>query len=116
MISFGKRLAAVRKDRGLSQSALAEALGTSVSVVSRYERNEMAPSVETARRIAEHLDASLAYLLGGGGEEELLGDRDLVRRLRAVQAFDPDERERVYFTLDAVIREIQNRRTYANAN
>ncbi len=97
----------------MSQTALAGLLSTSVSVISRYERGEMTPSVDAALRLADTLGVSIAYLLGDADGGELLSDRELVRRLRAVAAFEPDERERVYFTLDAVIREIQNRKAYA---
>ena len=113
MITFGTKVAALRKGLKLSQTELAQQLGTSVSVISRYERGEMTPSIENARRLADALGTSIAYLLGDPGDADLLADRELVRRLRAVQALEPDERERVYFTLDAVIRELQNRRAYA---
>ncbi len=112
--AFGPRLAALRKARRMSQTALAGLLNTSVSVISRYERGEMTPSVDAALRLADTLGVSIAYLLGDADGGELLSDRELVRRLRAVAAFEPDERERVYFTLDAVIREIQNRKAYAS--
>ena len=113
MITFGTKVAALRKGLKLSQTELARQLGTSVSVISRYERGEMSPSIENARRLADALGTSIAYLLGDPGDDDLLGDRELVRRLRAVQQLNPDERERVYFTLDAVLRELQNRRAYA---
>ncbi len=50
MISFGKKIAILRKEMGLSQSELATKLKTSVSVISRYERDEMIPSIEAAKK------------------------------------------------------------------
>ena len=50
MISFGKKLAALRKELKMSQTDLAKKLDTSVSVISRYERDEMTPSIETAKK------------------------------------------------------------------
>ena len=64
MISFGKKLAALRKGKKMSQTDLAKKLSTSVSVISRYERDEMAPSIETAKRLAGLLDTTVGYLLG----------------------------------------------------
>lgn len=113
MNSFSSKLAALRKGLRISQTELAKQLGTSVSVISRYERGEITPSIETAKRLADALNTSIAYLLGDAGDDDLLRDPELVRRLRTVADFAPEEQERVYFTLDAVIREIQNRKVYA---
>lgn len=113
MTTFGSKLAALRKGLRISQSEVAKQLGTSISVISRYERGEMLPSIDTAKRLADVLNTSIAYLLGDSDNEQLLQDKELIRRLQAVSQFDDAERERVYFTLDAVIREIQNRRAYA---
>jgi transcriptional regulator with XRE-family HTH domain len=49
MDTFGKKIAALRKANKMSQTQLAKALNTSTSVIGRYERNEMAPSVDAAK-------------------------------------------------------------------
>ncbi len=115
MISFGKKIAALRKQAKMSQTDLAKKLGTSVSVISRYERDEMIPSIDTAKKLASVLDTTIAYLLGETEDDNLLKDHDMITRLRAVKDFSDQEKSQVYFTLDAVIREIKNRRTYAVA-
>lgn len=46
MISFGKKIAMLRKKKGINQGELAAKLNTSVSVIGRYERDEMLPSIE----------------------------------------------------------------------
>ena len=48
----------------MSQTDLAKQLNTSVSVISRYERDEMNPSIDTAKKLAEPLDTTVGYLLG----------------------------------------------------
>jgi transcriptional regulator with XRE-family HTH domain len=63
--SFGQRLARVRDDAGLSQSALARAVGTSQSAISQIESGERNPSFETIRQIARALSMTPAQLLGG---------------------------------------------------
>ncbi len=37
----------------------------------------------------------------------------MISRLKEVEDFSEQEKSQIYFTLDAVIREIKNRRTYA---
>lgn len=115
MISFGKKLAALRKELKMSQTDLAKKLETSVSVISRYERDEMTPSIETAKKLANFLDTTVGYLLGETEDDNLLKDQDMITRLKEVKDFSDQEKNQIYFTLDAVIREIKNRRTYAIA-
>jgi transcriptional regulator with XRE-family HTH domain len=113
MISFGKKLAALRKEKKLSQSELAAQLATSVSVISRYERDEMTPSIDTAKKLAALLGTTVGYLLGETEDDQLLKDPKMLQRLKDIKDFSETEKDQILFTLDAVIREIKNRRTYA---
>ncbi len=113
MISFGKKLALLRKEQKRSQGDLAKALGTSVSVISRYERDEMSPSVETAKKLIDVLGTTAAYLLGETETDDLLKDPAMLERLRELHSFTEAEQEQVIFALDAMIREVKNRRVYA---
>ena len=115
MISFGKKVAALRKEKKLSQTELAKKLNTSVSVISRYERDEMTPSIEKAKSLAASLDTTVGYLLGESEEDDLLKDQQMMQRLEELREFSEQEKQQVYFNLDAIIREIKNRRTYALA-
>ena len=45
MDTFGRRMAALRKERKMTQQELSKLLKTSMSVVGRYERDEMTPSI-----------------------------------------------------------------------
>lgn len=114
MISFGKKIAALRKTKKLSQTELAKMLNTSVSVISRYERDEMNPSIDTAKKLADLLGTTVGYLLGETEDDQLLKDPKMIERLKDIKSFADQERSQIYFTLDAVIREIKNRRTYAS--
>ena len=113
MISFGKKVAVLRKEKKMSQTDLAGKLNTSVSVISRYERDEMAPGIEAAKKLAVLLGSTVGYLLGETEDDNLLKDPQMLKRLQELQGFSDQEREQVYFTLDAVIREIRNRKAYA---
>jgi transcriptional regulator with XRE-family HTH domain len=62
---FGQRLAALRGERGLSQSALAEELGTTRSAIVYYERAANNPSAEFIEKAAKYF---------GVGFDDLLGD------------------------------------------
>jgi len=59
---FGKRLRSLRKQRGLTQESLAEALGVSVDLVSMIERGLRAPSFDTLERLADALSVQVSAL------------------------------------------------------
>ena len=62
---FGQRLAALRAERGLSQAALAEQLGTTRSAIVYYERAAKNPSAEFIAKAATFFGVSFDDLLGG---------------------------------------------------
>jgi transcriptional regulator with XRE-family HTH domain len=60
---FGKRLAAARESRGLTQAALADLLGVAQQTVGYYESQSPSPSVEFVRKCAEALEIPADELL-----------------------------------------------------
>lgn len=56
-MDFGIKIVELRKEKGLSQTKLADKLGIHKNVlVDKYERGEVNPSVEIARKIADLLE------------------------------------------------------------
>lgn len=64
MPSLGQRLAALRKEKGLSQAQLAKLLNMGQSTIAMYEKDRRRPDAETLRRLAEFFQISVDYLLG----------------------------------------------------
>lgn len=64
MPSLGERLAALRKEKGLSQAALAQLLNMGQSTIAMYERNRRTPDPATLNRLADFFNVSVDYLLG----------------------------------------------------
>lgn len=62
--ALGKTLRTLRKERGLSQQALADRAALSRNFLAQIERGESRPTVATLTRIAVALGASVAELLG----------------------------------------------------
>ncbi|SDE48767.1 Transcriptional regulator, contains XRE-family HTH domain [Paenibacillus sp. UNCCL117] len=61
---FGKRLAEVRTNKGLSQYELAERLGFSRAQIANYEQGTREPDFHTLIVFADFFEVSLDYLLG----------------------------------------------------
>ena len=59
----GKKLAFLRKQRGITQEQLADELGASKISVSFWERGARVPEVDMLVRIADYFDVAVDYLL-----------------------------------------------------
>ena len=68
-VSFGQRLRAIRKEKGLSQDDFAALLGTSKQVLSRYEIGQRIPKITQVQQYAKALNVSADYLMGDSAEE-----------------------------------------------
>ena len=64
---LGARLRAMRRSRGMTQTALGTALGVSFTQVQKYERGKDRISVSRLFQIAKALDAEVESLLEGVG-------------------------------------------------
>ena len=60
----GERLKCLRKERSMTQAALAELLGLDKSSVAKYETAGASPSAEILTRLADIFGVSADYLLG----------------------------------------------------
>ena len=61
---YGQRIKEIRKEKGLTQSQLAEMLSTTQSTVGKYEREEIQLTVDTIIKICKVFEVSADYLLG----------------------------------------------------
>lgn len=113
MDTFGKKMAALRKENKISQQELAKMLKTSTSVIGRYERDEMTPSIEAAKKIAKILETTVGYLLGETENDTLFKDTDMLQRFKNIHKLDNKEREHILFAIDAMLRDTMTSRAYA---
>jgi len=63
MTSLGKKIRAMRKDRGWTTSYLAERAGVKQSIISRTENANTSPNYETIEKIAKAFGVPLVEIL-----------------------------------------------------
>ncbi|MBE5784051.1 MAG: helix-turn-helix transcriptional regulator [Clostridiales bacterium] len=68
--SLGKRIAALRRQMGMTQDELAEKLGVSAQAVSKWENDLSCPDIMLLPRLAQYLNTSVDVLLSGEPEPE----------------------------------------------
>lgn len=106
-MKFGTIVVELRKEQSISQTDLADKLGIYKNVLGRYERNEVIPSVEIARNIADILDVSLDFLTG---KTDVEMDKEIKKRILEVSKFNDEDKASLYSVIDAFIakRKIQS--------
>lgn len=61
---FSERLCKLRKERGLSQSTVAKAIGVSLGIVCYWETNKSEPTASNIVKLPRYFSVSADYLLG----------------------------------------------------
>lgn len=109
-MTFGERLTLVRKRKKLSQAETGKKIGINGDAYGRYERNEVRPTIEMAVKIAKALEISLDYLTG---TTDLEMDKAMLDRVQEVTKLPEKDKDYIFVTLDALIRDFKNKVAYA---
>ena len=94
--SIGKKIASLRKERGLTQSELAEKLGVSAQAVSKWENDVAYPDITLLAPLADELSTSIDLLLGDAVEaetryvekKERKNYEDMIMKIRVIDGGD----------------------------
>lgn len=110
-MDFPERLAALRRERGLTQQFLAEAVGVHVSQLRRYEAGQSQPTLEVIRKLAVALSVSADLLVFD--KDERGPDEDLRLQFEAIGRLDPNDKHLVREVLDSIISRHDARRLFS---
>ena len=98
----------------MSQVELAKKTGISRDAISKYERGDVMPSIEYAKRIADELGVSLDYLVSDSDQEEVL-DNEAVKRIKEIQQLPKLDKDKIYSVIDALIRDTKAKQSFGLA-
>lgn len=110
-MSLGEKIAMLRKQNKLSQAELAQRIEVSRDAIGKYERNDILPTIEKARKIARVLSVSLDFLVSEDEQQELL-DKEVTERIKELQKLPDLEKDRIFSVIDAFIRDTKTRKAY----
>ena len=113
MVTFGKKLRECREAKGLSQRELANLLSTSYSVIGKYERDEMSPSIKAAQSIAKLIDTTVGYLLGETEQTNILKDPVMLERLNQINDLPENDKHCVLYTLDSLLQNVRTKKAFS---
>jgi transcriptional regulator with XRE-family HTH domain len=112
-INLAKRLHHLRKEKGLSQPELGKLIGTSGAIIGRYERDEMTPSVDVAKKLADALDVTMDYLVANKSLPNALQDKAMMKRWQQLDSLNQDDKDRVLSVIDSLVRDAKARQAYS---
>ena len=107
MTSFGKKLRECREEKGFSQAELAKQIDSYHSIIGKYERDEVKPTIDVVKKLADVLDTTIGYLLGETEERKLLKDPSMLRRLNDIARFPEKDKAFILYALDAMINNVR---------
>lgn len=111
-MEFPERLAFLRKQKALTQQALADAINIHVSQYKRYEGGTSQPTLDVLRRLAVALSVSADTLVFD--EAERGPDEDLRLQFEAVSRMSDDDKKVIKALLDGMIIKHQTRQMVSN--
>jgi transcriptional regulator with XRE-family HTH domain len=111
-MNIGDKIAALRKAKKISQAELAREAGVSREIIGRYERNEVSPSVDVAKKIADALEVSLDYLAGDG--ERATFDKQTLKLIDEIEELEPSIKDKLLFLANAIIRDAKTGKAYSH--
>ncbi|GAA4274610.1 helix-turn-helix transcriptional regulator [Aquimarina gracilis] len=107
MDTFGKKLKEGREAKTFSQAELARQIKSHHSIVGKYERDEVKPTIDVVKKLAEALDTTVGYLLGESEDRELLKDPSMLKRLNDIAKFPEQDKACILYALDAMINNVK---------
>ncbi len=110
---FPQRLSTLRKERSLTQQALAELVGLGITQMKRYEAGASQPTLEVIRKLSQQLRVSADELLFGKAQRG--PDEDLRLQFEAISRFNDDEKKVVRSVLEGLLLTHEVRRWSASA-
>jgi transcriptional regulator with XRE-family HTH domain len=100
-MSIAQRLVSLRKQKGLTQQALADAIGLHITQVKRYEAGSSQPSLEPLKKLAQTLRVTTDSLIFE--PDELEPGEDLRLQFRAISNMPEQEQQIVKQLLEGMI-------------
>ena len=111
-MAIGDRVLALRKEHGWSQQKLAKMVGTSGPIIGRYERSEMMPSVEVAKKLANTFGVTLDYLVDDSGNVAGIKDKAMLQRMADIEALTKEDRQTILRVIDSLLRDAKAKKAY----
>lgn len=103
-MTLGERIQQLRKEKRLTQAALASNIGVSVAQLTRYETQGVQPNAEALKRMAMVFGISIDFLVNGTVEqkaENALTNAKMLSLFKQVESMPEEDRTVVFKLIEA---------------
>lgn len=103
-MNFGKRLAEMRKKRGLTQQQLCELVGVHVTQLRNYEGDRSQPTLEVIRKLTLALDVTADELVFDAAERmPLVTDKELIKQWEKLEDLPEEDRQALKVLVEGLL-------------
>lgn len=86
-------------------------LNTNHSIIGKYERDEVKPTIDVVKRLADELETTVGFLLGETKQVNILKDPAMLKRLNDIDALPDIDKQHILYALDGLLRDAKARAT-----
>jgi len=115
MDTLGDRIQAFRKQKGLSQSQLADKLGISYAQLSRYEIKDIQPPADVLSKLADIFGTSIDYLVNGDNEQKAkttIQNAELLNEFKEIDKLPDSEKSVLLKVIRAYRRDFKAQQSF----
>jgi transcriptional regulator with XRE-family HTH domain len=110
IMDFSQKLVLLRKEKGLTQKALAEIVSLHFTQIQRYESGSTQPTLEVIKNLAIALSVSADTLIFD--KSERMPDELLRLQFEAIRQFDEQEKQTAQDVLEGLILKHQAKQSH----
>jgi transcriptional regulator with XRE-family HTH domain len=106
MKKLGDRIQDLRKQKGLTQEALAKKAGTSLTQMARYEKKGIQPPADVLMKLATIFGTTVDFIVNGATEDKAkaqLKDAELLQQFKEVELLNDKDKSVVKTLIDAFL-------------
>lgn len=113
-MTLGDKITMLRKQKSFSQGDLADKISVSRDAIGKYERGDIMPTADKAKKMADVLGVSLDFLMNDAAKEDAV-DKDMLQRMQQLQKLPDTEKDKITSIIDAFIRDTRAKKAYGMA-
>jgi transcriptional regulator with XRE-family HTH domain len=80
--------------------------------IGKYERNDIMPTADKAKKMADILGVSLDFLMSDAVKEDTVIDNDMLYRMQEVQKLPDSEKDKINSIIDAFVRDTKAKQAF----
>ena len=104
MDTFGKKLKEAKEAKNFSQAEIARQIEVHHSIIGKYERDEVKPSIDVVKKLAQSLGTTISFLMGEAENQNIFKDPVMFKRMADIESLPEKDKQCLLLTVDNFIK------------